>query len=333
MQASARSIEIAKNVKIVFDLNSQPGDSVFVVTDSAQDLDVWMGVTTAGRMHGCEVTVALMADPRESHRTAPPQAIIEGMKVTDLTISATSKEFHTGGYHRYALDAGHKFLIMEEDTCEILTGPAVKADYHLMNKVGPRLKKIMDKGGRWRIKSETGTNFSCEVIPNTGRWMAAKADPSNNPRGVALASFPDGEFGATPVRGSGNGIVVWDTSVHYPPGLLRKPISLTVKDGRVVKIMGGKEAEQLMAFIRKHGDDQNDEFDIELSIGFNPMCPITGVLRTDKKHYGKIHTAIGDIHKGQLHIDGVTLRPTIFIEDNILIEKGVIKVPPLDKWV
>jgi len=333
MNDSTLLIELTRNITPVFALNAHAGESVLIVTDSAQDLNIWTAIAAAGRSHGCEVTVVMMADPRESHRTPPPQSVIEAMKVADLTISATSKEFHTGGHFVHATERGHKFIIMEGLTSDILMGPSVKADYHLMNEVGPKLKGVMDRGGRWHITSETGTDFTCEVKPNTGRWMASKADLSNNSWGFAMAAFPDGEFGANPVRGTGNGVVVWDTSVHYPRGLLREPISLIIREGRVVKIEGGTEAQQLIEFIAEHSMGKNDEFDIELSIGFNPKCPITGLLRTDKKHYGKIHTAIGDDRKGQLHIDGVTRKPTISIEGEVIVEKGVIKIPPLDTWV
>ncbi len=326
-------IELIKNIHPVFELNAHAKESVLIVTDSAQDPCIWTAIASAGRSHGCEVTIIIMADPRESHRTPPPQAVIEGMKVADLTISATSKEFHTGGHFVHATERGHKFLIMEGVTTDILMGPSVKADYRLMNEVGPKLKEVLDRGGRWHITSETGTDFTCEVKPNTGRWMAAKADLSNNAWGLAMAAFPDGECGANPVRGTGNGIVAWDTSVHHPRGFLREPIFLTIQEGRVARIEGGREAQQLIEFIEEHSVGKNDEFDIELSIGFNPKCPLTGSLRTDKKHYGKIHTAIGDDRKGQLHVDGVTRKPTIEVDGKVIVEKGVIKIPPLDTWV
>jgi leucyl aminopeptidase (aminopeptidase T) len=332
MNDSTHLIELIKNVGIVFDLNTRAGESVLIVTDSMQDLNIWMAIAAAGRAHGCEITIVMMADPRESHRTPPPRTVIAAMETADVTISATSKEFHTGGHFVHATDRGHRFIIMEGVTSEILTGPFVKADYRLMNEVGPALKEVMDRGGRWHIRSESGTDFTCQVKPNTGRWMAAKADASNNGWGLPMAAFPDGEFGASPVRGTGEGVVVWDTSVHYPRGLLRQAISLTIHEGRVVKIEGGVEAQQLIQFITEHSVGKNDEFDIELSIGFNPKCPLTGVLRTDKKHYGKIHTAIGDDRKGQLHVDGVTRKPTITIENQPIVKNGVILIPPLDTW-
>lgn len=334
MQSSTQLIEITKNLKILFELNSSPGDSVLILTDSVQDSDVWMALATAGRSFGCEVTIAIMADPRESHIDPPPVAVAEAMKVADMTISATSKEFHTGGHFLHAIFAGRKFIVMEEVTADMLLGPSTKADYHLMNDVGPKLKEIMDKGGKWRITSETGTDYTCEVKPGTGRWMAAKADKNSNHWGAAFACFPDGEFGADPIRGSGSGMVVWDASVHYPHGLLSRPIELTIKDGKVEKIEGGTEAQQLIDFMKEHGGSSpNNEFDIELSMGYNPKCPVTGVLRSDKKAYGKIHTAIGDIQQGHLHIDGVTRKPTIHIDNELFVENGLIKIPPLDSWV
>jgi 2,5-dihydroxypyridine 5,6-dioxygenase len=331
--AESQLIELTKNVKVVYELNAREGDSVLIVTDSAQDPLVWSAIAAAGRFYGCEVTIIMMADPRESHRVPPPKSVMESMKVADLTISATSKEFHTGGFFKVALDAGHKFLVMEGVTPAILLGPAVKADYRLMNEVGPKLKERMDRGGRWHITSETGTDYTCQTKPGSGRWMAAQATAANNSWGFALAAFPDGEFGADPIRGTGEGVVVWDTSVHHPVGLLREPIRLTIHEGRVAKIEGGVEAQQFSEYLKEFSVGTNDEFDIELSIGFNPKSPLTGILRTDKKHYGKIHTAIGDDHKGQLHVDGVTRKPTITIDGEVLVDKGVIKVPPLDAWL
>jgi len=333
MSTSLKLIEMSRNLGILYELNCSPGDSVLVLSDTAQESDVWAAVSIAGRAFGCEVTIMLMADPRESHMEPPPKPVMEAMKVADVTIGATSKEFHTGGHFLHCVLEGKKYIVMEEVNSEMLMGSAVKADYKIMNEVGPKLKEIMDKGGKWHITSDTGTDYTCRVKPGTGRYMAAKADKDMNHWGIAFASFPDGEFGAEPIPGSGNGTVVWDTSVHYPPGLLQKHIKLTIEDGIVKKIEGGKEAEQLINFMKQHGTGgNNDEFDIELSIGLNPKSPITGILRTDKKHYGKLHTAIGDMKKQHLHIDGVTLKPTITIENEIIVEKGKIKISPLDEW-
>lgn len=326
-------MEMVKNLKVIFELNARAGDSVLVLTDSGQEPVVWEAIATAGRAQDCEVTVGLMADPRESHNEPPPRCVIEAMKVADLTISATSKEFHTGGFFRYATDAGHRFLIMEQVNSQLLLSPAVKADYKLMNQVGPAIKELMDRGGDWHIVSKSGTDFRCKAKPGTGRWMAAFADANCNAWQAAIAAFPDGEFGVDPVRGSGNGVIVWDTSVHYPPGLLREAIQLTIENGKVTDIEGGVEARQLIEFMARHSNKKNDQFDIELSIGYNPLCPLTGSLRTDKKHFGKIHTAIGDLKMGELHIDGVTAKPTITINGQTIVEVGKILIEPLNTWL
>jgi hypothetical protein len=69
---------------------------------------------------------------------------------------------------------------------------------------------------------------------------------------------------------------------------------------------------------------------VELSIGWNPKCSFTGNFRTDKKKYGKIHTAMG--RSPPLHIDGVTRDISLTIDDESFMEKGRIKFPPLDTW-
>jgi len=54
-------------------------------------------------------------------------------------------------------------------------------------------------------------------------------------------------------------------------------------------------------------------------------------FRTDKKRYGKIHTAMG-FPGESLHIDGVTRDVSVTIDGESIMEKGRIKFPPLDTW-
>mgnify|MGYP007042453137 CR=1 FL=1 len=146
-----------------------------------------------------------------------------------------------------------------------------------------------------------------------------------------MVAFPAGEMQGGPVAGTGEGTVVWDVSVHHPPGLLKEPIRLTIEKGGVKKIEGGTEAEQLKDFIKKYGNENTYKFDVELSLGWNPKCPFTGNFRTDKKRYGKIHTAMG--FSGEtLHIDGVTRDVSVTIDGQPFMEKGRIRFPPLDTW-
>jgi len=326
-----------KNASTPFELNCKPGETVLIVTDTAQDPNVWQAIAAASNAYGCETTV-MVIPVREHHGVAPPTAVIEAQKITDMTVSNTSQEYHTGGYMEPSLEAGKKFCIMEQVDASILASEACSpANHRLMVQHGPRLQEKLNKGGVWHITSEYGTDHTVDTRPGTGRYHAGDSAPGSRGHKWRQASFPSGEAGIDPIPETGNGPIVIDTSIHYPAGLLKEPIKLNITKGRITSIEGGSEAEQLKWFMQTYGDDNTYNCPVELSIGWNPSSPITGNLRTDKKHCGKLHIAMGRWrgNPSKLHIDGVIRRPTITIDGEVFIEKGVYKWPPLNgpPWV
>ena len=327
---ATKQIRMVKNARILFEMNCVPGDNVVIITDSDMDPNVWQAIAAASNDYGCETTVMFMGDPREYHGAQPPSCIIESSKHAKIAISNTSKEYHTGGFHMEACKLGVGWVVMEQVTADILASAACDPEiYREMVKVAPKLYDKMKKAGTWHITNDSGTDYTVKVRDGGAKIETTKALAPYVPR--RLVAFPAGEIQGGPIPGTGEGIMVWDVSVHHPPGLLRQPIKLTIEKGIVKKIEGGIEAQQLREFIQKYGDENTYKFDVELSIGWNPKCPFTGNFRTDKKHYGKIHTAMGPIGS-TLHIDGVTRDVSITIDDEPFMTKGRINFPPLDTW-
>lgn len=106
----------------------------------------------------------------------------------------------------------------------------------------------------------------------------------NAAKPLKLCAFPDGEVGVAPDEGTTEGTVVWDTTVHGID-LLDEPIELTVEDGWVTDIEGGREADEFRETLE--AADENAWYcAAEFSIGINPDAEITGRMRTDKKGRG-----------------------------------------------
>ncbi len=330
---ATKKIQMIRNAGTIFEMNCEPGDGVLIITDSDMDPNVWQSVAAAGHGFGCETTVMMMGDPREYHGAPPPQPIIAASEHVKIAISNTSKEYHTGGFHtRATLEKGVGWVVMEQVTADILASPACEpAIYREMVKVAPKLYEKMNKAGTWHITNKSGTDYTVQVRAGGAKIETPKALAHFVPK--KLVAFPAGEFQGGPVQGTGEGTVVWDVSVHHPPGLLREPIRLTIEKGWVKKIEGGLEARQLKDFIKKYGNENTYKFDIELSIGWNPNCPFTGNFRTDKKRYGKIHTAMGHSRDNSVHIDGVTSEISLTIDgDEKFLKDGRINFAPLDTW-
>jgi len=118
-------------------------------------------------------------------------------------------------------------------------------------------------------------------------------------------------------------------------------VKLTIKDGRVVDITGGLEAQQIKAYLQKNGDAESYSVGGEMGLGTNKKCPPrAGIMRSDKKCSGSMHFGIGtgpdrytftdDPSKqvfSTLRLEGIIARVTVIVDDNIVVcENGEMKV-------
>ena len=135
-----------------------------------------------------------------------------------------------------------------------------------------------------------------------------------------------------PVEGSANGKLVFDLTMHHI-GRLYEPIELTVKDGRVVAIDGGAEARILRDYLEAYGDDNAYMCPAEASVGVNAKAVVRGIQREDKNIMGSMHFGLGtniDVGgsvKSKIHMDGVILEPTLYVDDAMRIDNGRFLVP------
>ena len=119
-----------------------------------------------------------------------------------------------------------------------------------------------------------------------------------------------------------NGTVVFD-GCFAPIGFLKKPVTLHVKKGRITRITGNRS---LQAIFSKYG--MRERVLCELGIGTNPSAKITGNVLEDEKRLGSIHLAFGNNlgfggrNKARIHLDGVIKKPTIYIDETLIIKKG-----------
>jgi hypothetical protein len=61
-------------------------------------------------------------------------------------------------------------------------------------------------------------------------------------------------------------------TAQYPPGRWKHPVTLVIKDGRLVDIKGKTEAEQVRWFLETYGDENSWLVGGEISVGLNKLC-------------------------------------------------------------
>ena len=67
----------------------------------------------------------------------------------------------------------------------------------------------------------------------------------------------------------------------------------------------------------------------ELGIGTNEKALLCGNTLEDEKVYGTVHiafgtnTSFGGLNKADCHLDGIILKPTLYLDDKLIIKEGV----------
>jgi leucyl aminopeptidase (aminopeptidase T) len=197
---------------------------------------------------------------------------------------------------------------------------------------------------RCRVTSRYGTDFTYSVegrifIPplpgdSFDPYKIINFDKDENRKGGNLYYylFPTGELNVAPVEASANGTLVIDLTMHHL-GRLWTPIELTIENGRIVRIDGGADARILRDYLAAYGDENAYMCPAEASVGVNAKAIVRGIQREDKNIIGTMHFGLGtniDVGgsvKSKVHMDGVILEPTLFVDGVKRIEQGRFLVP------
>jgi leucyl aminopeptidase (aminopeptidase T) len=319
--------DLVEVARIPIELNSSPGMDVVMVADTNTDEAVVEAVAEAVRRHGAEPTVAIMT-PRAANGHEPTAPIAEAMRRADLTVDLTTRALGHTDIVGEIRNAGGRVIYMNGLTRELLRGEAVRADVREMVALGKRLRAAWGAAGTVRVTSDQGTDLVADIRGREGFYIAVEIERTDE-NFMTEAAFPDGEAGVAPVEGTGEGVVVWDTSAEML-GALEEPIQLTIEGGRIASIEGGRQADELVHIVDELGDKHARNCPAEISIGLNPNVRPSGNMREDKKLRGSCHIALGSSAedggtlRSNVHIDGVVRRPTIHLDGDVVVRDGEI---------
>ncbi len=151
----------------------------------------------------------------------------------------------------------------------------------------------------------------------------------------SFGNLPAGEIWCGPIETSANGVLVCDGTIG-DIGHVKKPIKMTLKDGRVVKLEC-EDAEFAEKVRKLLTIDAMADVIGELGIGTNPGARLTGNMLEDEKAGGTSHIAFGnniDMPGGQnnsdTHRDFLFHKPTFEVvrkdgTKRVVMRDGVIQ--------
>jgi leucyl aminopeptidase (aminopeptidase T) len=307
----------------------QPGERVLLITDAALSAEQDLLAKTIEAIGPGALHRWTLPESERPLRVAPPE-ILECARTFDVGIQFLARTTVEEQPYRFSLlqataEGGKMRFGAGLNIDQAIFEHELSADYEAVSALTHRLAERLQGCSDVRITTPLGTDLRFSIV---GRQVAVDPGVARKP---GYYNLPSGECYVAPIETSANGTLVVDKS--FPGILIKTPIKLTFKDGRVVDIAGKDEAERLLRLIsegEQKPDGEGCRTIAELGIGTNPSARITGNVMTDEKVMGTVHIAIGHNavapYNGQnrapIHLDGVIGQPTLIVDGQVLIEQG-----------
>lgn len=328
---STRSIEIMEGIRNVINhTQAKAGDKVLVFADNDRDPIVVETFAILAKEKGCDVNVMWTKPTALGAMEEPSPVFAAALNAADVAIAlVTYPILYTETAMRAMVEYGTKYFELQGtmNTYECLAGEGARFPYEVGYKICEKLDTKMSEGKTWKLKDKRGSDFTCQ-IPSGGNTTVGTRYPGMQPGQFDMLW---GERCFWPEL-SGNGVLYFDG--FYGVGYCWSgiPIKCTIKDGWCTKIEGGPEAKLVDAWTTaaKYG-----KHCCEVAIGENPRARINLndiTLIEAQRNAGVVHIALGNsmVFGGdifaEIHLDGTILEPSVWIDDELIIDNGVPQI-------
>jgi len=299
------------------------GETVLISTDTNK---IRIAETLAGAAYAVGATpIIIMIPPVKTHGAQLPEPIVAAFREADVFLQpSTWSQTHTKARVE-AIKAGKRGSTMCEVTEDALSIGAIEADYEECDRLGRKLGAILAESKEVRITSPLGTDICGEV---KGRPVQYETGLFREPG--QFAAFPDSEINISPVEGTTEGKAVIDVSIMSVGITLYDPVTLIIKEGKVVDIQGGMSALKFRETLEALDDEKAFNY-AEFGIGLNPCARLAATNLEDLGRLGNCHCGIGSNFAigGKVlapnHHDAIFRDASIYFDGKLVLERGAFK--------
>ncbi|WP_282943582.1 aminopeptidase [Paenibacillus sp. RC67] len=310
---NSKLTEISKNV-LQNCLGLKENETFLVVADEVKK-ELAESLFEAGKLLGAESMIVVMKE-RSKSGEEPPAPIATAMANSNVVVCITKHSLTHTQARKQAAAAGARLATMPGITEDMFLEGAISADYVKVKELTEKVTEILTEGQKVRIEKD-GCTLAFSIagrngVPSTGMYL----NPGES------GNLPSGEAYIAPMEGLAEGQIIIDGSIAGI-GKLQSPLKVILEKGRIVDAEG-PDATRLLQILGDGDGRQLGEF----GIGTNDKARITGVVLEDEKVYGTIHVAFGSnntfggVVAAGVHIDGVVTKPTVYIDDQLIMENG-----------
>lgn len=315
--------KILKDIMLV-----KPGENVVITTDTKSDFRLVVPTAQAAYAMGATPTIVwYQAMPHGA--MDPPAPAGAALQKADVFIEYTSAYILYSDTQRLAREAGARYGSFGEMDVELIVDTVGKVNYPLMLKLGDKLVELSNTAKEVRITDPSGTDLVCEMRGSKAEQWGGLGD---KPGAEVMLGGQTGWLPTEESEPTINGTLVFDGMV-YPPaevGVLRSPVTLKIEKGRIVEVTGN-DAPAIKSYLAGF-NDPNMYRVAHYTYGFNPgVTKPSGRVNTDERVFGSSCHGFGSRfdRKAAGHFDGVTLKPSFYLDGKAIEIEGKYVHPEL----
>jgi leucyl aminopeptidase (aminopeptidase T) len=306
------------------------GETLVITADTESDRRAVDALATAAFTVGAKPMVVWVPSPLGVGKAADPMLplapLTAALKATDAWAEFNDKYLLYSTPFEIAVEENKKLRYMNLSgmNVDMLVRTIGRVDMESLKEFQGKLAGMVKAAKKIRLTSPAGEDVEMDFDPK---------GPVVNDVGFADTPGPHFLSGQlTPGYSSSvNGIIVFDGSVVPPIGLVKEPVKLHVRNGRVERIEGGKDALTLDTWLRSFGDPSMFRV-AHLSFGSNPGAKLTGNIVEDERVWGSTEWGLGYVgpdltNDGRpitaaSHTDGTCLNTSVWLDEMQIFDKG-----------
>jgi leucyl aminopeptidase (aminopeptidase T) len=317
-------------------LKVEEGEVVAITCDTESDM-AWAAEleAAAGAIGAKSILVRNRAPPhvgRAADPFLPLENLIGAVSDSDVWVELNGKWLLYSSVYEETMKRGRtRYMCLVGMDGKMAVRCLANVDVKFVLGFQKALQKITKGARRMRYTTPAGTDVAFENDP--GRPVLTEGDVSGPGDYMFL-----GQVDWAPLERTIDGTIVFDGSVNPPDGLglLSEPIRLDVREGVVVRVRGGRPAKVYDRWLSELGDENMYRL-AHLCYGCNPGARLTGKVLEDERVWGVLEWGLGNQSQifGALgtravsHSDGITLRPTLEADGELVIRNGRFCHPDL----
>jgi len=318
----------------------KPGETFVITADTESDPRVVDATAAAAFAVGAKPMVIWLASPLGVGKAADPmlpiEALTAALKEADawaefnnewLLYSTPYETLTKEGYFKKKV----RHLCLVGMNADMMTRCVGRIDMPTLKALQDRLVEMTKAAKHMRMTTPAGGDVEFDNDPK--RPVICEVGYADTPGSHMLG----GQIGWAPVFETINGIIAFDGSIVPPIGLVKEPVKLHVKKGKIVKIEGAKDAVTYEDWLKGFGDPLMLRM-AHVCYGINPGAKLTGNILEDERVWGCTEWGIGYVGAmlappggipAASHSDGICLNTSVWVDEVQIMDKGKVVHPEL----